>query len=206
MPTSVSEERLERNQANAQHSTGPKTEAGKRKSRLNALRHGLTSNLVVLPSENQEDYDEHLQSFINEYRPQDATESHLVQVLADTAWRQIRVTSLEADLLMFSPTTFVDFESQAKALGGLSLHGQRLSREFERVANHLRQIQKARQAKEKSESGFVFTEPPARKVSAAKAGHLSDLPCGFVPANALEPLGQQPKITPEASSELGILR
>ena len=206
MQTSVSAERLERNRANAQHSTGPKTEAGKRKSRLNALRHGLTSNLVVLPSENAEDYEEHLHSFINEYHPQDATESHLVQVLADTAWRQIRVTSLEADLLMFSPRTFVDFESQAKALGGLSLHGQRLSREFERVANHLRQIQKARQAKEKSEPGFVFSKEPGRKVSAATAGQLSDPPCGFVPENTLEPLAQQPIITAEPSSVQGILR
>jgi len=28
------------NKANAQHSTGPRTEAGKQRSKLNALRHG----------------------------------------------------------------------------------------------------------------------------------------------------------------------
>ena len=39
------------NRENAQHSTGPKTEAGKQKSSLNALRHGLTGQTVVMPAE-----------------------------------------------------------------------------------------------------------------------------------------------------------
>ena len=39
------------NRANAQHSTGPKTVAGKQVSSLNALRHGLTSQIVVMPGE-----------------------------------------------------------------------------------------------------------------------------------------------------------
>ncbi len=39
------------NRQNAQHSTGPRTEAGKRRSSLNALQHGLTATSAVLPSE-----------------------------------------------------------------------------------------------------------------------------------------------------------
>jgi hypothetical protein len=31
------------NRANSQHSTGPRTESGKQRSSLNALRHGLTA-------------------------------------------------------------------------------------------------------------------------------------------------------------------
>jgi len=38
----MTDKQLQANQANAQHSTGPKTEAGKNRSRLNAGRHGLT--------------------------------------------------------------------------------------------------------------------------------------------------------------------
>jgi hypothetical protein len=43
--------RIQINQANAKHSTGPKTKAGKHRSSLNALRHGLTGQLVVMPTE-----------------------------------------------------------------------------------------------------------------------------------------------------------
>ncbi len=42
--------RTEINRANSQHSTGPKTQAGKARTSLNALRHGLTSQLMVMPT------------------------------------------------------------------------------------------------------------------------------------------------------------
>jgi len=43
--------RLAANRANARKSTGPKTEAGKARSRENAYKHGLTGEGVVLPTE-----------------------------------------------------------------------------------------------------------------------------------------------------------
>ena len=169
----------ETNRANAQYSTGPKTEEGKKRSSKNALRHGLTSNDVTLMNEKQEDYEAHLQSFLDEYHPQGATESHLVKMLADTAWRQIRVSVFEADLMVFSPTAFDEFEMQHKALANLSIHGQRLARQFERTMKELHDLQKIRKANEKTESGFVFTEPP----SPAKIEPIPT-PAGFVFATA----------------------
>ena len=41
--------RAEANRENAQKSTGPRTEEGKRKFSLNGIRHGLTGQVVVLP-------------------------------------------------------------------------------------------------------------------------------------------------------------
>ena len=38
---------IEANRRNAQLSTGPVTEVGKRKSRQNAVRHGLTAETVI---------------------------------------------------------------------------------------------------------------------------------------------------------------
>ena len=43
-------------QQNAQKSTGPRTAAGKFKTRLNAVKHGLTAKLPVLPFESAEDF------------------------------------------------------------------------------------------------------------------------------------------------------
>ncbi len=45
------------NQANAQHSSGPKTAEGKAISCLNNFRHGFTGEFNVLPSEDQEQFD-----------------------------------------------------------------------------------------------------------------------------------------------------
>jgi hypothetical protein len=47
------------NKANAQHSTGPRTAAGKQRSSLNALRHGLTGHTIVLPTEDHSAYQRH---------------------------------------------------------------------------------------------------------------------------------------------------
>ena len=92
-------DRVATNRANSQHSTGPRTEAGKKRSSQNALRHGLTARTAVLASEDQEAYESHHRQFENEYQPATPTESHLVQQLADTAWRLNRIPLLEADIL-----------------------------------------------------------------------------------------------------------
>src|SRR5271163_3352614 len=91
--------RTETNRENAQHSTGPKTKAGKWRSSLNALRHGLTGQVVVMPNEDLAAHRSHEKSFTDEYHPKGATEAQLVQQLADTSWRLNRVVSIEANLL-----------------------------------------------------------------------------------------------------------
>ena len=45
---------VNRNQQNAQHSTGPRTEEGKAATRQNAFKHGLASGQIVIPGESQE--------------------------------------------------------------------------------------------------------------------------------------------------------
>jgi hypothetical protein len=87
------------NRANSQHSTGPRTSAGKLRASRNALTHGLTGRAVLLPSEDPAAHQRHTQDFFDEYQPQGPTEKQLVQELIDTSWRINRVPALEADLL-----------------------------------------------------------------------------------------------------------
>jgi hypothetical protein len=47
---------VEANRRNALMSTGPQTEAGKKRSRGNAVRHGLTAETVIVGLEDAEDY------------------------------------------------------------------------------------------------------------------------------------------------------
>ena len=160
--STASIDRTEINRANAQHSTGPKTEAGKRRSSLNALRHGLTGQTIVLPADDLQAYQRHIDNFINEYRPKGATESQLVQSLADTAWRQNRAAALETNLLTLGtvrqPSPLEDvpdqaqhalaiaaaLDSQGRVLASLSIHTQRLARQFEKTLALLNQIQSKR--------------------------------------------------------------
>jgi len=62
----VDRDRAAINRENSLKSTGPKTEAGKQISSLNALRHGLTSQVVIMPNEDLEAYHRFTESFHND--------------------------------------------------------------------------------------------------------------------------------------------
>src|SRR5262245_3349492 len=102
----ISIQRLEANGSNALRSTGPRTEEGKRRSRLNAVRHGLTSETVVGSLEDAEDYKAFEAAIISDYEPETAVARELVPRLASLLWRLRRANAIEADL----------FEIQAEAL------------------------------------------------------------------------------------------
>jgi hypothetical protein len=121
-------------------STGPRTDSGKQRSSLNALRHGLTAASAVLPSEDQAAYETHRRQFFDEYQPATPTETHLTQELADTAWRINRIPLLEADLLSQDPTP----QTLIPQLATLGLHYTRLSRQFQKTVDQLREIQSER--------------------------------------------------------------
>jgi hypothetical protein len=146
--TPVSIQRTATNRANSQHSTGPRSDAGKQRSALNALTHGLTARTAVLPSEDPAAYEDHRRRFFDEYQPATPTETQLVQELADTSWRLNRIPLLEADLLSraANPPTeqaAIDFDivDAHRLLANLGIQGQRLSRQFQKSLETLRDIQ-----------------------------------------------------------------
>ena len=73
----IPEPRTRANRANARLSTGPRTAAGKQRSSLNALTHGLTSRSPVLGTEDPAAYQHHCRQFLDEYQPATPTESQL---------------------------------------------------------------------------------------------------------------------------------
>ncbi len=128
------------NRANSQHSAGPRTEPGKRRSSLNALRHGLTAQTAVLPTEDPEAYQRHIQQFLDEYAPATPTETQLVHEIANTAWRLNRIPLLEAELFSHPPSP----QTPIPLLATLGLHSSRLSRQFQKAVDKLRDIQAQR--------------------------------------------------------------
>jgi hypothetical protein len=139
------QQRTATNRANSAHSTGPRTEAGKQRSSQNALSHGLTARAAVLPTEDPEAYRLHVQQFLNEYAPANATETQLVHEIANTAWRLNRIPFLEAELLSQDPNP----QPQIPQLARLGLHGARLSRQFQKAVELLREKQDDRRRLER---------------------------------------------------------
>jgi hypothetical protein len=90
---------IEANRRNALRSTGPTTEEGKRRSRQNAIRHGLSAETVVEIVEDIEDYRGFEAAIIADYDARSAVERELVLRLASLLWRLRRATMIETELL-----------------------------------------------------------------------------------------------------------
>src|ERR1700682_2571798 len=161
--------RTARNRANAAHSTGPKTEAGKKRSSLHDYRHGLTAHTIILPAEDLDAYQAFTRTFFIDYKPVGIREKQLVQSLADTAWRLNRVAALENNLLGLgfdehqnsistehpeAHAALVITEAvreQTRTLALLGLHTARLSRHYEKTQKQLDEAQEKRLATEASQ-------------------------------------------------------
>jgi hypothetical protein len=94
----TSVKQIEANRRNSIKSTGPKTEAGKRASRRNAVRHGLTAETVIGALEDAEDYKGFEAAITTDYDAQSAVERELVLRLASLLWRLRRATTIETGL------------------------------------------------------------------------------------------------------------
>ena len=96
---SISEKKLEANRRNARQSTGPKTEAGKQASRLNAVTHGLLAKAVVITAgdyrEDAQEFTQLLDGLREQYMPEGMAEDLEVQQIALYYWRKMRTVRYE---------------------------------------------------------------------------------------------------------------
>ncbi len=79
---------------------GPSTDSGKAVVSLNAVRHGITSARVAIPSlEREEDWLAFREHFIEALAPEGALEEDLAEHVAATAWRRRRIPLHEAQMI-----------------------------------------------------------------------------------------------------------
>src|SRR5579862_5272896 len=84
------------NIANAEHSTGPKTEAGKQRSKLNAFRHGLTGQVLILTEEDRVAFAALSNALLEDLAPQGALETKLAESIVSDTFRLDRIRSIES--------------------------------------------------------------------------------------------------------------
>jgi hypothetical protein len=94
----ISEKQLAANRANAQKSTGPRSEAGKTRSSLNARRHNLTGQITAMTLEERRAHDAFSIDLIKDMAPQGALELRIAQLIATDLWRLNRGNAVEDNI------------------------------------------------------------------------------------------------------------
>jgi hypothetical protein len=135
------------NQANAQHSSGPKTGEGKAASSVNNLRHGLAGEFTVLAWERQEEYHALLAGLRSEHNPVSPTETVLVEETAKAIWLGKRALTLQ-DLALNAEVPMCDEPKQ------LALYLRYQTTHDRAFHKSLSDLLRLRAEKRKTEIGF----------------------------------------------------
>jgi hypothetical protein len=160
----ISDKQLEANRGNALLSTGPKTEEGKKRSSMNARRHGLTGQVTTMTDEDRAAHDAFSKALIQNLAPDGAMEVQLAQRIATDSWRLNRLSAIEDNLFALglhensgvlcpdheqidaALTTARVFTKESKQLQLLSLYEQRLNRGLQKNLVMLQSLQATRKA------------------------------------------------------------
>src|SRR5262245_44126054 len=95
----ATERQLEADRANSVRSTGPKSLLGKARSSMNACKHGLTAQTVIIEDEDPAQFDALRKGLEEEFEPRSLMERELVERLAGITWRIRRIPKFEAALI-----------------------------------------------------------------------------------------------------------
>ena len=98
----ASDAKIQANRRNALRSTGPRTPEGKRRSSLNAIRHGLLAQAVVLPEEDEREFLRLRRDLWADFQPVGAMEEQLVEKIAAEMWRYQRLLLVESAIVEHS--------------------------------------------------------------------------------------------------------
>src|SRR5215212_8729915 len=105
------------NRANAQKSTGPRTDAGKSATRFNALKHGLDAESVIIPGEDPAEYDTLAAGYRDEFRPSSPSEIFHIDTMLRADWSKRRLQPMETELYRTLMTENPDTTLVAAILG-----------------------------------------------------------------------------------------
>ena len=152
---------------NSHISTGPRTEAGKAVSSMNSLKHGLTSRRVVLPGENQADFDRLHNQLLADHAPVGALETEIVAEIAACFWRLQRARRYESTILETSSFELFVSSTQTKGFETLLRYMGSIERQLNRAIIRLRETQTQRRKAE------TPRRPPVQALSATATHFVS---------------------------------
>ncbi len=153
------------NAANAQLSTGPRTEEGKRQSSQNARTHGLTARHPVILDEDRAAFDQLRAQLHAETKPQGALQQIIFEELVHSAWNLQRVRAMEAELNASTPDALLTDapltdDGPVAKLDRLARHHTRIERAFFRCLRELKALQTDAALSLTLPSYFMTIAPP----------------------------------------------
>ena len=133
----TSQVQSEANRRNALKSTGPKSKKGKGRARLNALKHGLRAQDIVLASEDGREFESLRRALITELGPEGSLEEQLAERIVVCLWRLRRVYPIEAGIFAWESLTIelCNAEEEARGYESTISRSLRGDTETERMAN-----------------------------------------------------------------------
>ena len=185
----ATQSQIDANRRNAQKSTGPTTPEGRAAVRHNALKHGLTSEVLIPTDEDQPEFGRLCDAFETEFQPIGPTEESLLENLVAAKWRLGRARKEETGFFM-KRAIELEHESQEyreaarstrlaiiveldsagpNTLAKISRYEARLERSFYKALTELRRIQSQREPVEPPTAKQTHSEdhpapPPATSV------------------------------------------
>lgn len=151
------------NRANAERSTGPRTRAGKARSRLNSWKHGLTAQEILVADEDRNKFEALRAELWKQFQPEEGLESVLVDLLVGYAWRLRRASVIEANI--FADRLYIDY-SVATFLPPLTRYEALLLNGFHRTLQQLLVLQERRRLEEEQNNALdVLPSPDDREAA-----------------------------------------
>jgi hypothetical protein len=117
--------RAEANRRNSLRSTGPKSAEAKSRIRLNALKHGLTAETLVLPGEQVELLQVRIRAWKEDLKPESHLEDYLVERIAHVSWQLDRCDRTIA-IRLNELVQFGSFDLEEAEADEVEDHGRRL--------------------------------------------------------------------------------
>jgi hypothetical protein len=193
----ATQKQIDANRINALKSTGPRTATGKSKSRLNALRDGLTGQIVTLSPQDRPVFEQLKAEVLAGFNPQTIIERKLAHAIAWDTWRLDHLRAIEMNLYVMGheeyaneqiastdltdpealtepddlDTAFADvrtFQTEAPRLELMSLYEQRMTRNLHRNIGLLRDLQAERKRN--------YEHDKAEEVLIARIHEINDMP------------------------------
>ena len=182
----ATEKQIEANRINAQLSTGPASPESKAKVRMNAMRDGITGQIITLSEDERPIFEQLKAELIEDLAPKTTMELHLASSIAWDTWRLDHLRAVEMNLyaigtqdpdcdlacegpqLHTAMSGALTFVKQSKKMGLLSIYEQRLNRSIHKNMEKLAELQAERKRN--------YEQDLKAEMDIAKANEINGVP------------------------------